>query len=193
MESASRVPSAAETEERALVGRARAGDAAAYRVLVERHRDRAFGLALRILRSLPDAEEVAQDSFVRAWLALPRFRGDSSFGTWLHRIVARRAFDRAAALKARRARELAEEAAAHLAAETGAAAAGAALALRFERLMEKLSPAQRAAVTLFYWEDRSVDQVARTLEMPAGTVKALLFRARAVLREGWLREERSDR
>lgn len=186
-------PPAAEPDERVLLERARAGDASAYRTLVERHRDRAYGLALRILRSPPDAEEVAQDGFVRAWLALSRFRGESSFGTWLHRIVARRALDRAAVLKARRGRELAEAAAAEVAAEAAAPDDRAALALRLERLMEKLSGKERAVVTLFYYEGRSVEQVARALEMPGGTVKSLLSRARAALREGWLREERSGR
>ena len=74
-------------------------------MLVERHQDRAFGLALRIVRSQVDAEDVAQEAFVRAWQALPRFRGDSTFGTWLHRIVARRALDRAVSLRDRQRRE----------------------------------------------------------------------------------------
>ena len=90
----------------ALAARAGAGDRAAFRALVDVHRDRAYGLALRILRSSPDAEDVAQEAFVRAWLALPRFRGESSFGTWLHRIVARRAFDRLEQLKRRQGREV---------------------------------------------------------------------------------------
>src|SRR5438093_275851 len=72
--------------ERDLVDRARARDTHAFRLLVERHRDRAYSLALRMLRSPVDAEEVTQDAFVRAWAALPRFRGEASFGTWLHRI-----------------------------------------------------------------------------------------------------------
>lgn len=194
MESARPLPApAAGEDERELLGRARAGDASAYRVLVERHQDRAYGLALRILRSPADAEEVAQDGFVRAWLALPRFRGESSFGTWLHRIVARRAFDRAAVLKARRSREAAEEEGAHIAGAGGTADAGAALAMRLERLMAKLNERERAVVTLFYYEGRSVEQVSKTLLMPEGTVKSLLSRARAELREGWLREVRSGR
>src|SRR5436190_3223842 len=98
-------------DERALLDRARAGDQVAFRDLVDAHRDRAYGLALRIVRVSSDAEEVAQDAFVRAWLALPRFRGDASFSTWLYRIVARRAFDRAEVLKRRRHRETDAEAA----------------------------------------------------------------------------------
>jgi RNA polymerase sigma-70 factor (ECF subfamily) len=183
-------PGAEGREEDALLARARAGDQDAYRVLVDAHRDRAYALALRILRSAADAEEVAQDAFVRAWLALPRFRGDARFSTWLYRIVARRAFDRAAVLKSRRARETAIDEAQHLATgESGAEAASrAAIALRLERLMDELSPAQRAAVTLYYYEGRSVEQAAAVLGMPENTVKTHLSRARATLRAAWLRE-----
>ena len=179
-----------DPDERALLDRARGGDQAAYRALVDLHRDRAFGLALRIVRSRSDAEEVAQDAFVRAWLALPRFRGEARFSTWLHRIVARRAFDRAAVLKGRRAREAAVEEAEHLASGESAAEAAArtALALKLERMMGALSPAQRAAVTLFYYEGRSVEQVAMTLGMPENTVKTHLSRARAALRAAWPRD-----
>src|SRR5262249_58645626 len=89
--------------------RAQAGDTGAFRELVERHQASAYTLALRILRSSADAEEVAQDAFVRVWTALPGFRGESTFATWLYRIVARRAFDRAQVLKHRRARERQDE------------------------------------------------------------------------------------
>src|SRR6185295_5097350 len=97
------------SEERRLIARAQAGDTGAFRELVDRHRGRAYTLALRILRSASDAEEVAQDAFVRVWTALPGFRGESSFATWLYRIVARRAFDRAQVLKNRRTREWQDE------------------------------------------------------------------------------------
>lgn len=170
-----------------LVARARARDTGAFRELVERHRDRAYGLALRMLRSPADAEEVTQDALVRAWLALPQFRGESRFSTWLHRIVARRALDRAEVLKRRRGRETGVEAAERLAGETGETE-GAARAMRLERMIAGLSDAQRAAVTLFYYEGRSVEQVASILGLPSGTVKTHLSRARAALRESWMRE-----
>ncbi len=170
-----------------LVARARARDTGAFRELVERHRARAFGLALRMLRSPADAEEVTQDAFVRAWLALPQFRGESRFSTWLHRIVARRALDRAEVLKRRRGRETFVEAAEHLAGEPGDTE-GAAHAMRLERMVAGLTGAQRAVVTLFYYEGRSVEQVAGILGMPAGTVKTHLSRARAALRESWMRD-----
>ena len=178
------LPGGDRAVETALVGRAAAGDREAFRELVDRHRDRAYGLALRIVRSAHDAEDVAQEAFVRAWLALPRFRGDAGFGTWLHRIVARRAFDRLEEMKRRRGREAPVEAAEALAAPPGGGE-GAGRARRMERLVAALPPAQRAAVTLFYYEDRSVDQVAAALGIPVNTVKTHLSRARAALREGW--------
>ena len=173
------------------VERARAGDTEAFRELVERHRDRAYGLALRVLRSPADAEEVAQDAFLRAWRALPRFRGDAAFGTWLYRIVARRAFDRAATLRGRRARETsleeARDRAERVKVHPDPNAGGEKR--RLEELLERLPEAQRAAVTLYYYEDRSVDDVAKILGLPPNTVKTHLSRARAALRTAWSREE----
>jgi RNA polymerase sigma-70 factor (ECF subfamily) len=177
-------------EEQALVGRARTGDVEAFRLLVERHAGRVQALALRIVRSASDAEEVAQDAFVRAWLALPSFRGESSFATWLHRIAVRRALDRAETLKLRHTREQGLEAA-----ETLAAAASEAQDPRrrkLERMIAELPPGQRAAVTLYYLEDRAVEQVAMILGVPEGTVKTHLSRARAALRKAWLEGENAD-
>jgi len=174
-------------DERRLIARAQSGDAAAFSGLVERHQARAYALALRILRSGPDAEEVAQDAFVRAWTSLPAFRGESSFATWVYRIVARRAFDRAQVLKNRRARERAEETLPEHAAPEGADDDSRRAAL-LQRLVGGLTPAQRAAVTMFYYEGRSVEQVASQLGMPENTVKTHLLRARAALRTAWTHE-----
>jgi len=180
--------SRAAGDDAALVERARAGDADAFRVLVERHRDRAVGLALRITRSRADAEDAAQDAFVRAWRALPAFRGESAFGTWLHRIVARRALDRAGSARVRRGREDELPDADDLPAAEPAIPGDPLLARRLNTLMGELSAPQRAALTLYYLEDRAVEHVATALGMPENTVKTHLSRARAALREAWVRE-----
>lgn len=181
-------PAAADrAEERDWIDRARTGDTAAFRRLVERYSDRAYGLALRMLGSPSDAEEVAQDGFLRAWRALPRFRGESTFSTWLYRIVVRRALDRSATLKTRRAREAPLEAAD---AEAPVSGSPTVPSVRLDRLLRSLSDAQRAAVLLYYYEDRSVEEVARALGLPVGTVKTHLHRARSFLRAGWIAEER---
>jgi len=170
-------------DERRLIARAQSGDTAAFRTLVERHQARAHALALRILRSASDAEEVAQDAFVRVWTAWPGFRGESSFATWLHRIVARRAFDRAQVMKTRRARERADEGLPEPAAP--AHDEDSLRAAKLQELIAGLTAAQRAAVTLYYYEGRSVEDVAHVLGMPENTVKTHLLRARAALRVAW--------
>jgi RNA polymerase sigma-70 factor (ECF subfamily) len=181
-------PESSVDPDQALVERARTGDAAAFRRLVERHQDRAYAVALRITRSPADAAEAAQEALLRSWLALPGFRGEAAFGTWLHRVVARCALDRAVALEARRAREVeagrAEEEPAEEPVERDPA-----LARRLERLLARLSPAQRAAVTLYYLEELPVEAIAAALAMPENTVKTHLHRARAALRRGWSEAE----
>lgn len=165
---------------------ARGGDEEAYRRLVELHRDRAYGLARRMLRSETDAEEVAQDAFVRAWRALPAFRGESRFGTWLHQIVVRLALDRLDTLKRRRLREpeLAPDAEPVV---EGPDHEARLRAMRLESMVSKLSGAQQLAVLLYYYEERPVEEVARILSLPENTVKTHLSRARAALREAWLK------
>ena len=189
-------------DEPELLARCRAGETAPFAVLVDRYRDRAYGLAFRLTRSAPDAEEVAQDAFVSAWRSLGTFRGDATFSTWLYRIVWRKALDRVELLRNRGRREVAVDDPARVEAESvsSGSSAGVSQGLhdrapadssRLERLLGTLSELSRAVVTLYYYEDRSVSDVAAALGIPEGTVKTYLFRARAVLREGWLREERS--
>jgi RNA polymerase sigma-70 factor (ECF subfamily) len=191
---AARSADAVRPEEAAILERARAGDAQAFRQLVEQHQDRAYTLALRILGSAAEAEETAQDAFMRAWLALPGFRGEASFSTWLHRIVVNRALDRAARLRRRAALEAGPGSAGEAAgaADTAGGTEEATRSRRLEAMIQLLPPAQRAAITLYYYEDRSVAEVARTLGVPPGTVKTHLSRARRALRDGWLRRERMD-
>lgn len=171
------------------MARARAGDARAFGELVARHQDRAYAVALRITRSPSEAAEAAQEGLVRAWRALPGFRGEAAFGTWLYRVVARRALDRALAQRIRLGREVEEEAARGEPAEPPQER-DHLLAGRLERMLDALSPPQRAAVALYYLEDQGVAEVAAALGLPENTVKTHLHRARASLREAWGREER---
>jgi RNA polymerase sigma-70 factor (ECF subfamily) len=176
-----------------LLRRCREGDTAAFGVLVARYRDRAHGLALRLLRSHPDAEEAAQDAFVAAWRAIREFRGDAAFGSWLYRIVWRKAIDRAEVIRNRTRREVAVDDPARMESVGSADPAGdppadTAVAARLERLIAELPETARGVVTLFYYRDLSVAEIGAALGIPEGTVKTHLYRARAALREGWLRE-----
>ena len=181
-----------EETESALITRAKARDQNAFRQLVELHRHTAYGLALRILRSPEDAEEVAQEGFVRAWRALPGFRGEARFSTWMHRIVARRAYDRLAVLRKRREREVGVEAAETLPAAGSDVGADWQQTRRVEKMLERLSDTQRSVVVLFYYEGKSISDVSLALGMPSGTVKTHLSRARSTMREAWTRMERTS-
>ena len=75
------------TEPQALVDRARDGDRDAFGDLVALHQQEVYTLAVRLVRDRDEASDVAQDAFIRAWRAMPKFRGDAKFSTWLHRIT----------------------------------------------------------------------------------------------------------
>lgn len=172
---------------------ARRGDRDAFRRLVDRHRDRAFETALRIVRRREEAEEATQDAFVRAWRALPGFREDARFSTWLYRIVTHRAIDAAEALRRRQTREISAEP--ELMENRPAPSASTLpepLLRRLERILGDLEPVPRAVVTLFYLRDCSVNEVAEILDLPEGTVKTHLYRSRRTLRSAWVRCERQE-
>lgn len=175
-------------EEASWIGAARDGDADAFRRLVERYRDRAYETALRIVRSPEEAEEVAQDAFVRAWRALPGFREDARFSTWLYRIVTRRALDVASAARRRSERETPAEPSIleQRPARTPPSLPDTSLR-RLNAVLGELDALPRAIVTLFYLRDRSVGEIAGILDLPDGTVKTHLHRSRAALRLAWRR------
>src|SRR5437867_12201938 len=87
-------PALKDLDETALIERCRAGDLAAFEPLVEKYRQRVWRLAFNVLRDSEEAWDVAQDAFIRAWQALPSFKGQSAFYTWLFRIVMNAAHDR---------------------------------------------------------------------------------------------------
>ena len=81
-------------DDRELLARAQAGDMSAFEALVSRHEDKVYGLALRMTRSEADAAEITQDTFLSAYQHLNEFRGESAFGSWVHRIAANHALMR---------------------------------------------------------------------------------------------------
>ena len=95
-----------QQEDPQLLTRAQAGEIAAFEALVDAHRDKVFGLALRMTRSEADAAEITQDTFLSAYQHLGDFRGDAAFGSWVHRIAANHALMR---LRHRRVVQAAEE------------------------------------------------------------------------------------
>jgi RNA polymerase sigma-70 factor (ECF subfamily) len=183
-----------DTNDAALVERCRAGDVAAFEPLVEKYRQRVWRLAYNTLRDREEAWDVAQEAFIRAYQALPSFRGQSAFYTWLYRIVMNVAADRARSRGAQgRAfgteRVPEEDWDRVLPDQNPGDEAPDAAALRREQrgkimqALATLSEDHRKIVMLSDLEGLSYREIADTLEIPMGTVMSRLHNARRRLRD----------
>jgi RNA polymerase sigma-70 factor (ECF subfamily) len=151
----------------------------AFERLVPEYRRRVFGLAFSILRDRSAAEDLAQEVFVKLWRALPRYDGRARLSTWIYAITRNAAVS---ALRTRRRTLSMSDRAVREEAEGIAAAPGPAGAEReLRRSIEVLPEKQRQAVTLYYLDERPVEEVAEMMGLPANTVKTHLHRARASL------------
>jgi len=181
----------------ALVRRFNGGDEAAFVQIVTRYRERIRALADRFLRNHADAEEIAQDTFIRAHRALARFRGESSLATWLHHIAVNLARNRYWYFFRRR-RHLTLSLDCPLSADSKGTIselipAGAAdparqatvdeFVVMVAACMEKLDHGHREVLTLRNLRHRPYDEIASTLRINVGTVKSRIARARGKLRE----------
>ena len=176
-------PAREDREEALWVARARAGDEAGYRWLLGRYRARAVRLAAHVLRRDGEAEDVAQEAFLKAFRRLPSFGGgDGRFAAWLFRIVVRTCLDRQRS--ARWGREVAEEDA-PAAVHPAHPAEDADTRLLVGALLDRLSPPMRAALVLREMEGLEYDEIAQTLGIPVGTVRSRLHSARAQFRQLW--------
>ena len=159
-------------------------DPAVFRVLVDRHGASVLRLVSSILGPFRDidAEDVAQDVFVRAHDKLAQFRGDAQFGTWLYRIAYSVALNRRKIARLRMP-HVAVDALLDLAAPTNPhdEAVAGERAAELAAAIELLPDLYRSGVYLHYWQECSVDAIARYLGAPENTVKSYLFRARARL------------
>ncbi len=185
----------AQVHEEELVRRSQAGDAKAFAMLVTEHQRFVYNLALRSLGDANEAEDVAQEAFVRAWQALPRFQGQAQFKTWLYRIVANLCFTRLPRLR-RELAALSQEQVMDLPSDplTDPAADMEATERRafLHRQIEALPESYRLLVTLRFQQELSYEEIASIVSLPLGTVKVGIFRARQRLREAW-REYEAER
>lgn len=158
-----------------LAGRARE----AFERLVPAYRRRVFGLAYSILRDRTAAEDLAQEVFVKLWRALPRYDERAKLSTWIYAIT------RNAAVSALRGRRptvsMSDPAVLERIESLPAAAETADDSAALRRHVEELPEKQRQAVTLYYLDERSVEEVAEMMGAPVNTVKTHLHRARARL------------
>ncbi len=174
-----------------FVAKARSGDADAFRVLVERHSRALFRVAFRMTGNQQDAEDVVQESFLRAYKQLGKFDERATFGTWLYRIAANCSLD---TMRARKRRSE------HVTSGSDNDAAEVVLSLpsseptpermalsgevrrRVLEAMDDLSATERTAFVLRHFEGMCIEEVSRVLECQPGAAKHSVFRAVQKLR-----------
>jgi RNA polymerase sigma-70 factor (ECF subfamily) len=170
------------------VARARGGDSEAFRLLVERHSRSVYKVAFRITGRAEDAEDVVQETFLKAYRQLDRFEERASFGTWLHRIAWNCSVD---LLRSRPKREQSEEAdtleqlgsTSQATATSGGGPtperlmASVEVGDRVKEAMGKLSALERAAFVMRHYEGRTIDEISRALEIRENAAKHSIFRA----------------
>ena len=176
------------------VRRAQNGDAEAFALLVGEHQQFVYNLAWRALGNPHEAEDAAQDAFVRAWLALPNFRGQSQFRTWLYRIVTNVCYNRLPRLRREISAMGDEEVTALRVPDADTSDIAASLEqdevrAHLHRQIDSLPERYKILVALRYQQELSYEEIAGVLSLPLGTVKTGLFRARAQLREALRRFE----
>jgi RNA polymerase sigma-70 factor (ECF subfamily) len=174
----------------ALMGRIGAGDHAAFRTLVERHQDAVVGTVAKMLGNSADAEDIAQQVFLRIWRHAKNYRPDAKFTTYLFTIARNLVFNESRRRSRRKEISTEErEETSHLEVEASphrqpdAELLQAELQRAVDAAIAALPEAQRMAVVLRRYEQMPYEEIAEVLKLSLPAVKSLLFRARAALRE----------
>jgi RNA polymerase sigma-70 factor (ECF subfamily) len=169
-----------------LLALAAAGDQAAFAQLVLRHQDQVLGLAYRYCRDRQDAEELAQEVFLKVWRHARSFRGDSLFGTWLYRLAVNTCLSFRQRQRSRPASLPLQGDFASGSPPAGDELVAAHREARLRGALAALPPRQRMALALASLADRSYEEIAVVMDVSVPAVESLLFRARknlaAVLR-----------
>ena len=167
------------TSEPKLIRRACEGDAQAVRALYERYAPRVFAVVRRFAGDEDLAQDYAQEAWIRALRALPTFRGDSRFSTWLHRIAVNSALQATRTGENRRKREVTSE----VDKPVPPAEGDALLLQQLEGALDRLPEGMRRVLVLHDVEGYTHDEISEVLGVTAGTSKSQLSKARAKMRE----------
>ncbi len=178
---------ASETTDAQLVRRVQKGDKGAFDLLVLKYQHKIVNLVLRYVRDPDQAMDIAQEAFLKAYRALPRFRGDSAFYTWLYRIAVNTAKNHLAAQR-RRPMDVeldlqdSEQYDLHAKLKETDTPEGVTLSEELnqtvQRAIEALPEDLRTAIVLREIEGMSYEEIAQTMDCPVGTVRSRIFRAR---------------
>ncbi|HEX8978244.1 MAG TPA: RNA polymerase sigma factor RpoE [Parasulfuritortus sp.] len=177
--------------DRQLVDRARQGDKRAFELLVEKYQRRLFRLLSRMVRDPEEVEDIAQETFIKAYRALPNFRGDAAFYTWLYRIGVNTAKNylvsrnKAMPTVSAQALDDEDEPDERLVAQDintpESELLSKQIALAVNEAVEALPEELRSAITLREMEGLSYEEIAELMGCPIGTVRSRIFRAREAI------------
>jgi RNA polymerase sigma-70 factor (ECF subfamily) len=172
-------------DEAALIGKARLGDPQAFETLVLRYQRYVYNLALRVVGNPLDAEDIAQQAFVKAWRGLPQFKGEAHFSTWLYRIVTNVCYDHLPRIK----RDLTTLQSDDVIVDVPDEQQGVERTVLSDEecrllheALNKLPESYRLLLTLRHLQELSYEEIASVTGMPLGTVKTGIFRARQKLK-----------
>ena len=171
-----------------LISRARGGDREAFGALVEQYRDNVYRLAYRMCGNAYDADEAAQEAFVAAWRALPNFRGDAKFSTWLYRLTTNAAID--VMRREKRHQTVGNGEMVDLADDADSPQETVERTEQQEavqKALATLSEEYREVLLLRYMEELDYAEIAEVLQLPSGTVKSRINRAKAALKTALLK------
>lgn len=173
------------------------GDTVAYAQLVNRYKDLVYTLALRMLKHKEEAEEVAQDTFIKVFKSLDKFKGDAKFSTWIYRVAYNTCLDRIKKNK-KHFNDIAIDEITFNKLDTIDNALDNLIKAEKHQLLKKcinkLPEESSALITLFYFEELSLDEISKIINVEANTVKVKLFRARkklAIILEQYLLPQNS--
>src|ERR1700729_308619 len=169
-----------------LVGAAKKGDMGAFEELVSRHRDKIYARAFSMMRNEDEAIDLSQEAWVKSWQRLKQFQGESSFGTWMTRIVINLCLDQLRRRKRQRTESIEE-----MTEESGGVERQmpvvvinpseglerAELRKRIDRALTQLSHEHRTVLVLHEFEEMEYKEIARTMDCSIGTVMSRLFYA----------------
>lgn len=180
--------------EQLIIQRAQKGNQDAFAVLVDEHQRYIYNLAFRLLKDENEALDLTQETFVRAWTALPNFRGQSQFRTWLYRITTNLCYNRLPNLR-RSLNDLGDDVL-DVIPETefdnpAHKFESAETRNHLYKAIDELETNYKLLITLRYQNELSYEDIAATLNLPLGTVKTGIFRAKEQLRKSLAHLEES--
>ena len=195
------------TSDSDIIAKVSGGAKRQFALLVDRYKDRAMTLAVRMLKNREDAEEATQDAFIRAYNALDKFEGKAQFGTWFYRILYNVCLTKLGKRKDEFASIEYDDEQGYEAAQKVTFLGGISeqkvtsdsefetgdLILFVKKIIEKLPDKYGTILSMFYFQELSHAEICEVTQLPLGTVKIHLFRARTLLQEQLKKELQPER